>query len=212
MKPAAALKALMKHAAAKPGAWEDHPWGETVYKIGKKVFVFLGKGEESYGMSCKLPDSGEAAVTMFGWAEPTGYGLGKSGWVTARFAPGVVAVRVRVRHYGFEPGTLVRVHGHERAHHFVVRRSADFVEEGPWRQQLLQRELERRACSLRQVQENQGVKHPALPRRDCAKALKAAALTLSHSRINLLIRRSITSYRRRKRAGVAANLLDGRRQ
>ena len=87
MKASAAWKALKKHAAEKPGAWEDHPWGETVYKIGKKVFVFLGKGESGYGMSCKLPDSGEAATTMFSWAEPTGYGLGKSGWVTAHFAP-----------------------------------------------------------------------------------------------------------------------------
>jgi predicted DNA-binding protein (MmcQ/YjbR family) len=86
LKASAAWKALKKHAAEKPGAWEDHPWGETVYKIGKKVFVFLGKGESGYGMSCKLPDSGEAATTMFSWAEPTGYGLGKSGWVTAHFA------------------------------------------------------------------------------------------------------------------------------
>ena len=85
MKPSAAWKALKKFAAAKPGAWEDHPWGETVYKIGKKVFVFLGTGEDGYGMSCKLPDSGEAAITMFSWAEPTGYGLGKSGWVSAHF-------------------------------------------------------------------------------------------------------------------------------
>ena len=88
MKPAAAWKALKKHAAAKPGAWEDHPWGETVYKIGKKVFVFLGNPEGGYGMSCKLPDSAEAAITMFGWAEPTGYGLGKAGWVSASFAAG----------------------------------------------------------------------------------------------------------------------------
>jgi predicted DNA-binding protein (MmcQ/YjbR family) len=85
VKPADALKALKKHAAAKDGAWEDHPWGETVYKVGKKVFVFLGKGEAGLSLSCKLPDSGEAAVTMFSWAEPTGYGLGKSGWVSASF-------------------------------------------------------------------------------------------------------------------------------
>jgi predicted DNA-binding protein (MmcQ/YjbR family) len=85
VKSAAARKALQKHAAAKPGAWEDHPWGETVYKIGKKVFVFLGMSDGAFGMSCKLPDSSEAAVTMFRWAEPTGYGLGQSGWVTARF-------------------------------------------------------------------------------------------------------------------------------
>ena len=55
MKPAAAFKALKKHAAEKPGAFEDHPWGETVYKVAKKVFVFLGKPESGFGMSCKLP-------------------------------------------------------------------------------------------------------------------------------------------------------------
>ena len=85
MKPPAAFRALKKHASAKDGAWEDHPWGETVYKVGKKVFVFLGSAEYGYGMSCKLPDSHEAAITMFSFAEPTGYGLGKSGWVSARF-------------------------------------------------------------------------------------------------------------------------------
>ena len=87
MKPAAAWKALKKHASEKDGAWEDHPWGETVYKIGKKVFVFLGHADSGYGLTCKLPHSSEAAITMFGWAEPTGYGLGASGWVTARFEP-----------------------------------------------------------------------------------------------------------------------------
>jgi len=85
MKGAAAFKALKKHAAAKPGAWEDHPWGETVYKVAKKVFVFLGSDEDGLGMSCKLPDSGEAAITMFSFASPTPYGLGKSGWVSAHF-------------------------------------------------------------------------------------------------------------------------------
>jgi predicted DNA-binding protein (MmcQ/YjbR family) len=87
VKPAAAWKALKKFAAEKPGAWEDHPWGETVYKVGKKVFVFMGvdNGEGSFGMSCKLPDSSEAAITMFSFASPTPYGLGKSGWVSARF-------------------------------------------------------------------------------------------------------------------------------
>lgn len=85
MKPADAFKALKKHAATKPGAWEDHPWGETVYKVGKKVFVFMGRSDGGLGLSCKLPDSAEAAITMFSWAEPTGYGLGKSGWVSAHF-------------------------------------------------------------------------------------------------------------------------------
>jgi predicted DNA-binding protein (MmcQ/YjbR family) len=87
MKPALAWKALKKHAAGKPGAWEDHPWGETAYKAGTKMFVILGLGKGRYAMTCKLPDSAEAATTMFRWADPTGYGLGKSGWVTASFAP-----------------------------------------------------------------------------------------------------------------------------
>ena len=85
MKPSVSWKRLRKYAAAKPGAWEDHPWGETVYKVAKKVFVFLGHADGGYGLSCKLPQSGEAATTMFSWAEPTGYGLGKSGWVSAHF-------------------------------------------------------------------------------------------------------------------------------
>ena len=87
MKPAAAWKALKKHAARKPGAWEDHPWGETVYKVGKKVFVFLGMDDGGLALSCKLQHSSEAAITMFSFAAPTAYGLGKAGWVSARRSP-----------------------------------------------------------------------------------------------------------------------------
>jgi predicted DNA-binding protein (MmcQ/YjbR family) len=71
---------LKGEALGFPGAWEDHPWGDTVVKVGKKIFVFLG--EE--GFSVKLPESAEAALSLAG-AEPTGYGLGKAGWVTIRF-------------------------------------------------------------------------------------------------------------------------------
>lgn len=34
-------------------------------------------------MTVKLPVSAEMALSL-PWVEPTGYGLGKSGWVTAR--------------------------------------------------------------------------------------------------------------------------------
>ena len=66
---------------ALPGAFEDHPWGELVLKVKKKVFVFLGKPGPGLGFSVKLPESGERLLDQ-DWAEPTGYGLGKSGWVT----------------------------------------------------------------------------------------------------------------------------------
>jgi predicted DNA-binding protein (MmcQ/YjbR family) len=80
--------ALQTYAAGFPEAWEDHPWGETVYKVGKKVFVFFGADEAGkIGLSVKLPDSGEFALT-FPFTEPTGYGLGKAGWVSASFAQG----------------------------------------------------------------------------------------------------------------------------
>jgi len=73
-----------------PGAWEDHPWGETVAKVGAKVFVFgLGLGLEKRsdgppGIAVKLKSS-HAAVAKRTFAAPTGYGLGKSGWLTLRF-------------------------------------------------------------------------------------------------------------------------------
>ena len=40
--PAAVRQRLRSHALGLPEAWEDHPWGETVVKVGKKVFAFLG--------------------------------------------------------------------------------------------------------------------------------------------------------------------------
>ena len=77
------LDVLLKFALGYPGAHEDHPWGETVVKVGKKVFVFLGKGE-GFGLSVKLPQSGALALSL-PFASPTGYGLGKSGWVSVQF-------------------------------------------------------------------------------------------------------------------------------
>jgi predicted DNA-binding protein (MmcQ/YjbR family) len=84
MKPALAHKALKAYALKKKDAWLDHPWGHDAIKIGKKMFAILGD-DEGFGFTAKLPDSHEAAITMFGWAAPTEYGMGKSGWVTARF-------------------------------------------------------------------------------------------------------------------------------
>ncbi len=83
----AAEAALIKKALTYPQATEHHPWGETAIKVKGKVFVFLGWDNGQLGMSCKLPRTGEMALSL-PFAEPTGYGLGKSGWVSARFKPG----------------------------------------------------------------------------------------------------------------------------
>ena len=76
---------LREFALAYPGAHEEFPWGERVVKVKGKVFVFLGR-EEPLGISVKLPQSRLMALAL-PFASPTGYGLGKSGWVTAQFGP-----------------------------------------------------------------------------------------------------------------------------
>jgi predicted DNA-binding protein (MmcQ/YjbR family) len=70
-------------AASLPEAWEDHPWGESVYKVGKKVFVFFGVLEAQPGLrfTVKLRDSHDEAMA-FEWVVPAGYGLDRGGWVT----------------------------------------------------------------------------------------------------------------------------------
>jgi predicted DNA-binding protein (MmcQ/YjbR family) len=83
-------RALRKFALSFPGAKEDFPWGERVAKVNGKVFVFLGVdpvADGPMGLSVKLPVSGEEAVDL-PFAKPTGYGLGRSGWVSATFDPG----------------------------------------------------------------------------------------------------------------------------
>jgi predicted DNA-binding protein (MmcQ/YjbR family) len=77
-------EALRAYALGFPEAREDFPWGERVVKVKDKVFVFLGRDEEDLGVTVKLPSSGLIALGL-PFASPTGYGLGKSGWVTARF-------------------------------------------------------------------------------------------------------------------------------
>ncbi len=68
-----------------PGAHEEFPWGERVIKVKGKVFVFLGP-DEALGLTVKLPQSRLMALGL-PFASPTGYRLGKSGWVTAQFGP-----------------------------------------------------------------------------------------------------------------------------
>src|SRR5688572_33419421 len=84
-RPHHVAEALRQRGLAFPGAHEDHPWGETVLKAKGKVFVFLGRAdEEALRFSVKLPQSGARWLDQ-ACAEPTGYGLGKSGWVTFSF-------------------------------------------------------------------------------------------------------------------------------
>lgn len=77
--------ALRSFAFGLPEAWEDHPWGESVAKVGKKVFVFFGSTDDEgpFGFSVKLPLSNDEALSL-PFTVPTGYGLDRGHWVTVR--------------------------------------------------------------------------------------------------------------------------------
>jgi predicted DNA-binding protein (MmcQ/YjbR family) len=79
--------ALRRLALSLPEVREDHPWGHSAFKVNGKAFLFLASEGGDLSLSMKLPHSGLFALSL-PFAEPTGYGLGKSGWVTARFTKG----------------------------------------------------------------------------------------------------------------------------
>jgi predicted DNA-binding protein (MmcQ/YjbR family) len=78
---------LRRFALGFPGVHEDFPWGESVIKVRKKVFVFLGHSGDHLSLSVKLPESNLLALDL-PFASPTGYGLARGGWVTAQFEKG----------------------------------------------------------------------------------------------------------------------------
>lgn len=83
----AAETRLREVMLALPDVTEEFPWGHRTAKVRGKMFAILVLDDRGLHVTTKLPGSNEAAL-MLPFAEPTGYGLGKSGWVTARFAPG----------------------------------------------------------------------------------------------------------------------------
>lgn len=82
-----AFDQLRRFGLALPEAVEDFPWGHTALKVRGKTFAWLDETEGRFSLTVKLPVSRDFAET-FDWAEPAGYGLGRSGWISCRFAPG----------------------------------------------------------------------------------------------------------------------------
>lgn len=76
--------ALRRFALGFPETIEEFPWGHRAFKVKKKTFLFLAADASGLSLSVKLPESRGIALTL-PFAQPTGYGLGKSGWVTASF-------------------------------------------------------------------------------------------------------------------------------
>jgi predicted DNA-binding protein (MmcQ/YjbR family) len=84
----AVLKQLREFGLKYPGAHTKSPWpGHLDLAVKDKTFAYLSIEGEPFSISCKLPRSATAALE-FPFAKPTGYGLGKSGWVSATFDGG----------------------------------------------------------------------------------------------------------------------------
>lgn len=79
------LKQLRAFGMSYPGAHFKSPWpGHKDLAVKDKTFAYLSIEGEPIGISCKLPYSSQAAL-MLPFCSPTAYGLGKSGWVSAKF-------------------------------------------------------------------------------------------------------------------------------
>src|SRR5688572_31375052 len=82
------LKALREFGLAYPGAHTKSPWpGHLDLAVKDKTFAYLSIEGQPFSISCKLPVSALAALSL-PFTEPAGYGLGKSGWVNAEMPEG----------------------------------------------------------------------------------------------------------------------------
>ena len=84
---AEALAELRSFGLAYPGAHTKSPWpGHLDLAVNDKTFAYLSIEGEPFSIGCKLPHSNAVAL-MLPYTSPTAYGLGKSGWVTAKPPP-----------------------------------------------------------------------------------------------------------------------------
>jgi predicted DNA-binding protein (MmcQ/YjbR family) len=94
-RPAQLRKKLLDYALGLPEAQLEHPWGEDVAKVRGKIFAFFGMPDGAEpGMGVKLPESSALALSQPG-VTPTGYGLGKAGWVSIRLSDGMSVEMLR---------------------------------------------------------------------------------------------------------------------
>jgi predicted DNA-binding protein (MmcQ/YjbR family) len=78
------FRALWNHCSAKPNAVEDHPWGETVFKIGGKVFAFLGSPDHG-GVGVKVAPDQIDGLLALPFVRRSPY-IGRYGWLAITIA------------------------------------------------------------------------------------------------------------------------------
>jgi predicted DNA-binding protein (MmcQ/YjbR family) len=80
------LKTLKSFGLSLPGTTPKSPWpGHDDVAVNDKTFAYLSnRSDGGLSLSVKLPVSCKEALKLPN-ASPTGYGLGKSGWVSFAF-------------------------------------------------------------------------------------------------------------------------------
>jgi predicted DNA-binding protein (MmcQ/YjbR family) len=78
----AILRKLRAFGMTYPGAHRKSPWpGHDDQAVNDKTFAYFSLEGEPFSISFKLPYTNHEALKL-PFAKPTGYGLGRSGWVT----------------------------------------------------------------------------------------------------------------------------------
>jgi predicted DNA-binding protein (MmcQ/YjbR family) len=76
-------RALWEHANAKPDAVEEHPWGDTVFKVKGKSFAFMGPYGSAGGVTVKPPADEREGLLELPYVNKARY-IGRYGWVDVR--------------------------------------------------------------------------------------------------------------------------------
>ncbi len=78
----AIVRELRAFGKSYPGAHSKSPWpGHDDLAVRDKTFAYLPVAGDPFSLSVKLLYTGEVALDL-PYAKPTGYGLGKPGWVS----------------------------------------------------------------------------------------------------------------------------------